>query len=116
MLITYYPFHHHSIILVPGLGGHFEETWQADDKTIWPRDMLPREKYGIPDIRVLSFQYNTSLEGSTSQGGIRDHAQDLVIWLRDNREDDEAASLRPLVFIGHSLGGIVIKHVCAFPN
>jgi triacylglycerol esterase/lipase EstA (alpha/beta hydrolase family) len=101
-----------SIIFVPGLGGDYIETWQADDEpgTVWPRDLLP---VSDPDtnVKVISFKYNTSLNGTTSQAGIRDHAKDLLDRLVDEREDDEAASLRPLVFVGHSLGGIVIKRV-----
>jgi hypothetical protein len=97
-----------SIVFVPGLGGHYIGTWEADDGTVWPRDLLPAL---VPGLRILSFQYNTSLNGTTSQGGIRDHANDLLIWLFNDREDDETASMRPLVFVGHSLGGMVIKRV-----
>jgi pimeloyl-ACP methyl ester carboxylesterase len=99
-----------SIVFVPGLGGDYIETWQADDEsgTVWPRDLLPTYVTGV---RVISFKYNTSLNGTTSQAGIRDHAKDLLDRLVDEREDDEAASLRPLIFVGHSLGGIVIKRV-----
>lgn len=102
-----------SIVLVPGLGGDYLGTWKADDEpgTVWPRDLLPLPHY-LPDVRVVSFKYNTSLNGTTSQAGIRDHANDLLVWLSNDREDDEAASLRPLVFVGHSLGGIIIKRVC----
>ncbi|KAH6849648.1 hypothetical protein B0I37DRAFT_291407, partial [Chaetomium sp. MPI-CAGE-AT-0009] len=96
------------IILVPGLGGDYIGTWKGDDEveTVWPKDLLP---HYIPGLRVLSFKYNTSLNGTTSQAGIRDHANDLLVWLFNDREDDETASLRPLVFVGHSLGGIIIK-------
>jgi hypothetical protein len=101
---------HNSIVLVPGLGGDYIGTWKADDETVWPRDLLPLPDH-VPDLRILSFQYNTSLNGTTSQGGLRDHANDLLVWLFNDREDDETASLRPLVLVGHSLGGIVIKRV-----
>ncbi|GAB1320907.1 hypothetical protein MFIFM68171_11117 [Madurella fahalii] len=37
------------------------------------------------------------------------HAMDLLCKLRDGREDDEAATVRPIIFIGHSLGGTIIK-------
>ncbi|KAK3295426.1 uncharacterized protein B0H64DRAFT_340878, partial [Chaetomium fimeti] len=98
------------IILVPGLGGDYIGTWKADDEfeTVWPKDLLPLPNY-IPGVRVLSFRYNTSLNGTTSDAGIRDHANDLLVWLYNDREDDESASLRPLVFVGHSLGGIIVK-------
>ncbi|RYP74217.1 hypothetical protein DL771_003150 [Monosporascus sp. 5C6A] len=98
------------IVLVAGLGGHPLKTWQADDEnqTLWPRDLLP--KY-VSNIRVLSFNYNTTLKGSASEAGIRQHAEDLLATLLDKREDDgDDAKLRPIVFVGHSLGGLIIKH------
>ncbi|KAK3317794.1 hypothetical protein B0T19DRAFT_435586 [Cercophora scortea] len=102
------PFLQADIVLVPGLGRdvHHAKTWQAADLTVWPRDLLPAE---LPDIRVMSFNYTTTLSGTSSEKGIRDHAKDLVSLLSDEREDDELARLRPIVFVGHSLGGIVIK-------
>ncbi|KAK4667858.1 uncharacterized protein QC764_704040 [Podospora pseudoanserina] len=96
------------VVLVPGLGGHFIKTWQAKDelKTVWPSDLLPDY---VTEIRVLSFQYNTSLNGTMSMLGITEHANDLLNWLYNNREDDEPATLRPIIFVGHSLGGMIIK-------
>jgi len=71
--------------------------------------MLPPH---IPhSIRVFSFQYNTSLNGAATNLGIRQHADDLLVRLADDREDDEAAALRPIIFVGHSLGGMIIKRV-----
>lgn len=72
--------------------------------------MLPQY---LPDLRVFSFKYNTRITGSTSMTGIRDYAWDLVFRLLNNREDDEEAYRRPLVFVGHSLGGVIIKRVSA---
>jgi hypothetical protein len=92
-----------SIVFVPGLGGHHETTWKAKDQTVWPRDMLHEHK-DLKNIRVLSFKYNTTIKGSTSTGGIHDHANDLIVRLFDDREDSETASLRPLVLVGHSRG------------
>jgi hypothetical protein len=97
-----------SIVLVPGLGGHVEKTWQSrEDKTLWPRDLLPSQ---IPDARVLGFSYNTTLKGSTGNSGIRDHASGLHMRLFEDRYNDVDKS-RPLVFVGHSLGGLIIKQV-----
>ncbi|KAK0645817.1 hypothetical protein B0T16DRAFT_147227 [Cercophora newfieldiana] len=94
------------IVLVAGLGGDHIKSWQAPDGCAWPWDLLPKH---VPGIRVLSFRYNTSISGTTSKAGIRQHAKDLLWKLRDDREDDEAATLRPIIFIGHSLGGTIIK-------
>ncbi|KAK0708682.1 hypothetical protein B0H67DRAFT_457434, partial [Lasiosphaeris hirsuta] len=96
-----------SIVLVAGLGGHPLRTWQAADDTLWPRDLLPDY---VSDIRVLSFNYNTTLKGSATQAGIREHAEELLMVLQNAKEDNVDALIRPVVFVGHSLGGLIIKH------
>ncbi|KAK3314378.1 hypothetical protein B0H66DRAFT_595100 [Apodospora peruviana] len=100
------------IVLVHGLDGDPIATWQADDaeRTVWPRDLLPNH---FPNIRVLSFGYNASIKGTTSQSGIRDHARALLQWLDDFR-DGESELSRPLIFVGHSLGGVLIKQALLF--
>ncbi|GAB1316533.1 hypothetical protein MFIFM68171_06743 [Madurella fahalii] len=94
------------IVLVHGLDGHYEDTWRARDKngTLWPchRDFLPAY---LPNCRVLSWSYNATINGLRR---IRDHALSLLVSLRDMRED-ENTPLRPLVFVGHSSGGVIIK-------
>ncbi|KAK4199524.1 hypothetical protein QBC40DRAFT_153488, partial [Triangularia verruculosa] len=98
------------IIMVAGLGGHYLGTWEADvDGTVWPRDLLREHIDDKIEMRVFSFHYNTTLRGTTSKAGIRDHAHDLLSKLYDQREDDQYVKLRYLVFVGHSLGGMIIK-------
>jgi len=96
-----------SIILVAGLGGDYLDTWRADDGTVWPRDLLPRD---LPKIRVFSFQYNTTVKGTTSRGKIDDHARQLLHALNKDRDTDIEAATRPIIFVGHSLGGMLIKY------
>ncbi|KAK0703666.1 hypothetical protein B0T26DRAFT_807175 [Lasiosphaeria miniovina] len=95
------------IVLVAGLGGHHSRTWEGADLTLWPRDLLPPKI--SKRIRIRSFRYNTTLQGTVSEAGIGDHAKELLDELSSDREDDEAAALRPLIFVGHSLGGMIIK-------
>ncbi|KAK3365364.1 hypothetical protein B0T24DRAFT_724217 [Lasiosphaeria ovina] len=95
------------IVVVPGLGGHHSRTWEGADLTLWPRDLLPPKI--SKRIRIRSFRYNTTLQGTVSEAGISDHAKELLDELSNDREDDEAAALRPLIFVGHSLGGMIIK-------
>ncbi|RYP12927.1 hypothetical protein DL765_007097 [Monosporascus sp. GIB2] len=103
------------IVLVAGLGGHPIETWQHEataksktkSKTLWPRDLLPGH---IRDIRVWSFNYNCTIKGSASIGGIRDHANSLLRELFNKEKEEEVNKApTPIVFVGHSLGGLVIK-------
>jgi hypothetical protein len=77
----------------------------------------------------MSFQYDSSTSGM-SQQSVRGNAGKLVRLLRDIREDYVCAHQlpravsgwrshprlqeednRPIIFVGHSLGGIVIKQV-----
>lgn len=43
-----------SIVAVHGLNGHPENTWTAENGTIWIRDLI---KHFIPNCRVLSYGY-----------------------------------------------------------
>lgn len=107
-----------SIVLVHGLMGHYINTWKAEDDTVWPSDLLPealRKRTELDmqtelHIRVLSFEYGGSIMGTSSQAGINDAAQHLLQCLYDKREDQRDKS-RPIIFVGHSLGGVIIKRV-----
>ncbi|KAL8319200.1 hypothetical protein RB597_006132 [Gaeumannomyces tritici] len=63
-------------------------------------------------MRVLSFAYNADIYGNTSVAGIQGNAQALLAKLRDLRKDRDYS--RPIVFVAHNLGGIVLKQaLCA---
>ncbi|GAB1317135.1 hypothetical protein MFIFM68171_07345 [Madurella fahalii] len=104
-----------SVVLVAGLGGDPVGTWRANDKqkTLWPTSLLPLS-IGDMHVRILTFRYNCTLRGSASAASIRDHAKVLLVHLDNQREDDDEAKLRPIVFVGHNLGGIIIKQTIMF--
>ena len=81
---------------------HAEATWTVDGK-LWLRDFLP---HLLPNVRVLLFAYNSNVAFETSTVGIREAADSLLNWLILYRID---RAKRPLVFIAHSLGGLVVK-------
>ena len=63
--------------------------------------------------RILTFSYNaavTALFGRTSSDRIMQHAHTLVAELVADRELEDAVE-RPIIFICHSLGGIIVKRV-----
>jgi len=92
------------IVFIHGLNGGRLSTWTKDG-VLWPRDLLPQT---IPNIRVMTFGYNADLVMNTSTYGIRDHATKLLSSLRDKREEQNELE-RPLIFVCHSMGGIVVK-------
>lgn len=99
-----------SVVAVHGLNfldrnNHAEETWSAGGK-LWLRDFLPG---ALPvEARVMLFAYNSSPARGASATNLDDHARSLLLHLRNKRQD---APHRPLVFISHSLGGLVVKSV-----
>ncbi|KAF6238464.1 hypothetical protein HO173_003431 [Letharia columbiana] len=73
---------------------------------MWLRDMLAKEK--DLNARVMTFNHNTSWEAYALNKSLRDHGNDLLQALRTARHDGKAKS-RPIIFIGHSFGGLIIK-------
>lgn len=96
------------ICFVHGLTGDRERTWTADGQTEpWPKALLPSR---LQQARILTFGYDAYVvRGSVaSSNRLGDHASSLLNKLTSNRESCDATS-RPLVFVVHSLGGLVCK-------
>ncbi|KAK4164656.1 putative kinesin light chain, partial [Cladorrhinum sp. PSN259] len=95
------------VVAVHGLNfkgsvNHAQETWMKGDK-LWLKDFLPAS---LPrPARVMLFAYNSSPAIEASAIKLDDHAKKLLHWLHLEREDEQ----RPIVFICHSLGGLVVK-------
>ncbi|GAB1317133.1 hypothetical protein MFIFM68171_07343 [Madurella fahalii] len=95
------------IVAIHGLNGDWQKSWaNARDKPfMWLRDLLPTK---FPGARIMSFEYDARAIGAISPAGVREHADNLIRLLRNEREDNKDKN-RPIVFIVHSLGGIIIK-------
>jgi hypothetical protein len=95
------------VVAVHGLQGHPYETWEHENGILWLRDFLFKD---VPGARILTFGYDSTIAFSKSVAGIEDHALGLLNALyMDRLHDGASESNRPIVFICHSLGGIVVK-------
>lgn len=126
------------VVFVHGLFGHPRKTWSAkvphskssepaqsrdepphtqkqhgakgsrNGYICWPETLLPSV---IPDARILTFGFDADVDGflsSASQNTIHQHAQNLLSDLADLRDTPKDQAI-PIIFVVHSLGGIVVK-------
>ncbi|KAI0113988.1 hypothetical protein GGR51DRAFT_578246 [Nemania sp. FL0031] len=109
------------IIFVHGLGGDRIKTWacggQPDGK-LWPRDLLPID---CPTARILSFGYNADFakfypapEPIAPELTIDDYSTSLLEALKTLR--GETQSERPIIFVAHSMGGLVVTNALSRPH
>jgi hypothetical protein len=98
------------IVAIHGLNGHYMKTWQSTtssgDGVLWLRDILPHQ---IPQARIMSYGYDSSVVFSKSTEDISTFADGLLEDLVSRRQGQ--VEQRPIIFICHSLGGIVAKKV-----
>jgi hypothetical protein len=104
---------------VHGLNENNIDTWVdrsvPENEVLWLRDLLPTT---IRAARVLSIGYNayaSSFYGSGSVDRIQQYAHTFVADLQADRSL-ECCSHRPIVFICHGLGGILVKKALAYSS
>jgi hypothetical protein len=84
------------------LGGDGNEP----DTIFWPGDLLPKD---CPGARILTWGYDTIVIRAwekVDKGTLFAHARDLLYTLGRQRPER-----RQLIFVAHSLGGIIVKEV-----
>ncbi|KAF5615634.1 kinesin light [Fusarium sp. NRRL 25303] len=96
------------ICFVHGLTGNRTSTWTARGQPApWPKTLLPSE---LPKACILTYGYDAYVVSKSvaSSNRLIDHAMNLVTDLTNDRRRRNASS-RPLIFVVHSLGGLVCK-------
>ncbi|KAI4107872.1 MAG: hypothetical protein LQ339_002482 [Xanthoria mediterranea] len=98
------------IIFVHGLGGSALKTWswKRDTAQFWPAWLRDDEQ--LYKMRVFTFAYNSNFRGSATNLNITDFAKDLLFHLLTfSQGDSEPIGSRPILFVAHSMGGLVVK-------
>ncbi|KAI9708387.1 MAG: hypothetical protein M1820_004091 [Bogoriella megaspora] len=93
------------IIAVTGLAGHAFGSWASSPFQMWLRDFLP---YDLPNARVLTYGYYSQVQQASSRSIVGDHVRmfkQRVLTLPRSALTPH----RPIIFIGHSLGCLLIK-------
>ncbi|KAH8896678.1 pfs domain-containing protein, partial [Thozetella sp. PMI_491] len=109
------------IIAVHGLGSNVDWSWTWQDKTKsdahdkpdkinWLKDggMLPAV---VPKARIMVYNYESKWHLDAPKISLESCGQELVRSVHNFRQRIEG---RPIIFIGHSLGGNVIQHGLLF--
>ena len=81
---------------------------ETSREVFWPQDLLPQ---AFPQARILAWGYDVQIDqllSSSSQASIFHHAETLLSDLAALR-NSVSDKVKPIIFIAHSLGGIVVK-------
>nr|KAG5695033.1 hypothetical protein BaRGS_015857 [Batillaria attramentaria] len=109
---------HADIIFVHGLLGGAIKTWRQQDlppssppppyprSQCWPKDWLAED---CPHVRILSLHYNTALsmwsgKSDKEKSTLEARSKELLLKLHH-----AGVGCRPVIWVGHSMGGLLIK-------
>ncbi|CAN9415749.1 unnamed protein product [Alternaria alternata] len=95
------------IVAITGLDGHAYGSWRGKGNLgrMWLRDFLSKD---LPCCRTMIYGYNSKLS-SHGIDRIMDYSRGLTEELKKVRDTEESRQ-RPLFFIAHSFGGIILAH------
>ncbi|KAJ5728287.1 hypothetical protein N7493_004617 [Penicillium malachiteum] len=104
------------IVFVHGLNGHPHDSWTSKSTNcFWPVDLLP-DVLASQRPRILTYGYNANVTAFTdgaSRDSIVSHAETLASNLAANRNLRDCSD-RPIIFVCHSLGGLVVKRALIY--
>ncbi|KAJ9660138.1 hypothetical protein H2201_007045 [Coniosporium apollinis] len=105
------------IVFIHGLTGNRESTWTRNsgkrNQCFWPKDLLPAD---VENAHVATWGYDADVICKTpfrvvSTNTLQQHAESLCTDLANLRADSTRSTdkTRPIIFVVHSLGGLVCK-------
>ena len=105
------------MVAVHGVNGDRLGSWTSNSpsgpKVVWLNELLLRRS---PNPRVMTFGYNADVLGNKGSPppwrSVEESARCLLTQLLEEQRKTGCAMGPPIVFLGHDLGGIVIKKVC----
>ncbi|GKU05903.1 vegetative incompatibility protein het-e-1 [Fusarium langsethiae] len=96
-----------------GLGSNIDGTWtwrsgQPEESVYWLQDsnML---RYKIPTARIMTFNYDSIWISNAPETRVELYGEDLIRSLHNFRQNKQ----RPIVFVAHGFGGLVVQEVVA---
>ncbi|KAJ4009129.1 hypothetical protein NW752_009426 [Fusarium irregulare] len=102
------------IIAVHGLGSNVDRTWtwrQSEEPVHWLKDanMLPKI---VPTARIMVFNYDSTWMSDAPRTRVELCGEDLIRTMHNLRGHCD----RPLVFVAHSFGGLVVQDGLIFAD
>lgn len=95
------------IVSVHGIYGNAYDTWRAAGGVSWLHDFIPKD---IRHARVFTFDYNSFELFSRPRENLPRLTSKFLEEVKKARTS--VPSTRPLVFVCHSMGGLVVEEVC----
>ncbi|KAK5989711.1 Ankyrin repeat domain-containing protein 6 [Cladobotryum mycophilum] len=95
------------IIAITGLDGHAYGSWRGKGPSgrMWLREFLVND---LPNCRTMTYGYNSKLS-SHGVNEIMDYSRGLIEELKKIRKTEKLRQ-RPIFFIAHSFGGLILAH------
>ncbi|KAI0420494.1 hypothetical protein F5X98DRAFT_29554 [Xylaria grammica] len=96
------------VFAIHGLGSNPASAWAYRDNGTeirWLKDVLPKEP-GFVNIRVVMVNHQTKWNANTADASFEEHAEMI---LRDVESVYKSGKNRPIIFIAHSFGGLLLK-------
>ncbi len=95
-----------TVVFVHGILSSGESCWKNENGTYWPRLLRDEEKF--QELGIYVYSYQTGVSSGTYN--LNDVADDLRGRLIDI---DKIANCQKIVFVCHSMGGIVVRKFLA---